>query len=119
MKEESLQRSVASYLDILQEHLKDFTWFHVHNEGKHKPWYRKKMASAGVKSGVPDITIIRAKGRALFIELKVRGNYLSKNQKAFHAQLERLEIPVYTVKAENGGDAVAQVSSILEAEGMK
>lgn len=119
MKEEALQRSVASYLDVLQESLKNFTWFHCPNGIRSTKIQGAKMKAAGMKSGVPDITIIRAKGKVLFIELKKEGGYLSANQKVFHGELERLNIPVHVVKAKTGGEAVAKVSDILEQEGIK
>ncbi len=64
--------------------------FHVPNEGRHHIRHRVNMKAKGVVSGIPDFTLIFHAGEARFIELKVKGNYLSKNQKAVREALEGL-----------------------------
>lgn len=68
----------------------DCFMFHTPNEGRHHISYRVKQKAMGVVSGVPDFTLIFPACTARFVELKVKGNYLSKNQKAVRERLEGL-----------------------------
>ena len=54
----------AQWLDLM---LPPLSWFHVPNEGKHKPQYRAKLKRMGLKKGVPDFVIPYARA---VIELK-------------------------------------------------
>jgi len=56
-KEDSLQISVATYLDYL-----NITWCHVANERKTSPQAGARLKNKGVKSGVPDCVIFEPKG---------------------------------------------------------
>lgn len=76
--EESFQRSVAEYLDlVLPQHA---FWFHVPSGGKRSKAEAGIFKAMGAKAGIPDICIIY-KGRAHFIELKAPRSYLSKQQR--------------------------------------
>ena len=112
MSEDALQRAVANYLNG-QERIRDFTWFHPPNSQ-----YSTKVSAGvhkayGKKRGVPDCCILLNNGRTLFIELKTKRGYLSKEQKAVHERYKELGHPVYTVKTDNPYEAVNGVEDIL------
>tara|TARA_R110002050_G_scaffold36732_1_gene91755 strand:- start:232 stop:576 length:345 start_codon:yes stop_codon:yes gene_type:complete len=77
-KEDNLQKAVAKYLD-----LKKFLWCHVANERKTSIQAGKRLKLKGVKSGVPDVLIFENSSiyNGLAIELKIKPNYTSENQK--------------------------------------
>ena len=64
--------------------------FHTPNEGKRGPWTANKLKGMGMVPGIPDFTLIFAPQTVRLIELKVKGKYLSKNQKAVREALEAL-----------------------------
>ena len=90
--EESLQKSLALYLDY-----SGLLWFHPPNEIKAKPQYMAKRKTLGVKSGVPDVCILEPRGNyhGLFIELKVGYNKPSDSQKKWIAELNQRGYAAY------------------------
>lgn len=90
MREDDLQKQVASYLDAL-----GLLWCHVPNEGisgRKGVRYGAKMKSKGLKSGVPDCLIFTPSEpfTGLALELKVGRNTLTKNQKKWLLELSIL-----------------------------
>jgi hypothetical protein len=83
--EDSLQKSVAQYLDT-----KKVLWCHPPNGGSRNIIEATKLKGMGVKSGVPDCLIFTQKKgySGLAIELKVGYNKPSENQKDFIKGLE-------------------------------
>ncbi len=93
--EEVLQEIVAAWLDLW-----GVLWWHTPNGGKRHKAVAAKMKRAGQKAGVPDVMIFEQWHRprtenggqpyhfGLAIELKVKGNYPTKTQKAMMADLE-------------------------------
>lgn len=107
--EEDEQKKLAEYLDM-----KGYCWCHVPNEGKHKVQYRKKQASMGVKSGVPDVLIFDIVGdyRGIAIELKrQKGGRVSKTQKKW---LKMLEDRKWLAKVCHGADEAINLLENLE-----
>jgi hypothetical protein len=84
--EDNLQTAVATYLDYF-----GVLWFHCANERKTSPQAGARLKAKGVKSGVPDVMILEPKGKynGLAIELKIKPNVVTVNQKAW---LKRLEL---------------------------
>tara|TARA_R110000823_G_scaffold285821_1_gene404232 strand:- start:294 stop:638 length:345 start_codon:yes stop_codon:yes gene_type:complete len=85
--EHQIQKAIAQYLNLL-----GLCWWAVPNGGRRNIGTAKKLKAEGVKSGVPDITLIY-KGRYYGIEVKKpktdtpKGG-LSSNQKARIADIE-------------------------------
>jgi len=70
--EKELQRDTDDYLRA-----KGYPFLHM--------WKAK-----GNKKGWPDLTILLPNGKTLYVELKVKGGYLTKEQKLFIMDAERL-----------------------------
>jgi hypothetical protein len=89
--EEQEQAALAEYLNMV---IGPDKWFHVPNEGKSHVAYRVKQRKMGLKSGVPDVIIVRrpplypdSLGAA--IELKRRkGGIVSDNQARWHKSMK-------------------------------
>jgi len=83
-KEDALQISVATYLDLL-----NITWCHVANERKTSQKTGRRLKNKGVKSGVPDCVIFEPKGtyNGLALELKIKPNKTTYNQKEWLKKL--------------------------------
>lgn len=77
--------------------LEPFDLLHVPNERKGGVTTQAHFAALGVRHGCPDLmlTVPTLEAPGLFIELKVKGGSLSKNQKPF---CERLAQRGYTVR---------------------
>ena len=78
--EYELQKAICRYLDIKYNKV-----FYNGSAGGMRTYLSvaKRMKATGYKSGFPDIFIYEPKGiyHGLAIELKVKGNYASQNQK--------------------------------------
>jgi len=86
--EHKIQVSIAQYLD-----LKGLCWWAVPNGGQRNLKVAKKLKAEGVKTGVPDITLIY-EGQFYGIEVKkpkttTPKGVLSKNQKIRIDQIKR------------------------------
>lgn len=85
--EHQIQKAIAQYLDLL-----GLCWWAVPNGGRRNIGTAKKLKAEGVKSGIPDITLIY-KGKYFGIEVKKpktetpKGS-LSKVQKNRIAQIQ-------------------------------
>lgn len=99
--------------------LRTFWLFHCYNGGLRQSKRQASLLKAlGVYAGVPDLIFLIKGGRVVFIELKAKGKYLSKRQKAFIRMLDHFGFPVYVVKAEDQEDGINQVREILAANGV-
>lgn len=101
--EDDLQMQTAKYLDLL-----GVLWFHPANERRTSPQAGKRLKLKGVKSGVPDVMIFEPKGNfnGLAIELKVKPNKVSLNQKKW---LKRLENNKWSVHIAYSFDEVYEI----------
>ena len=65
--------------------------YHIPNEGKRSARTGARMKQAGMKSGVPDICLPTAHGGyiGLYIEMKVKPNKPTENQKEWLRDLRR------------------------------
>ena len=84
--EDNLQIQVARYLDY-----NNLLWCHVANERKTSNIQGKRLKAKGVKSGVPDCMIFNSNSvyNGLAIELKIRPNKTSDNQKEWLESLKK------------------------------
>jgi len=103
--EHEVQKAICDYLDIRR-----ICYWAVPNGGKRNKLEAKRLKAEGVRSGVPDITIVH-EGQYYGLEVKrpktlVPKGYLSKNQKEM---IEKIE--------EHGGEVkvVYSVQDTIEA----
>jgi len=84
-KEDDLQMAVAQYLD-----LRGVLWCHVANERRTSIQSGVRLKKKGVKSGVPDVLIFNPNCHysGLAIELKIKPNKVSANQKVWLESLK-------------------------------
>lgn len=77
-REDTEQEKVVTYCDLRQ-----ITIFHPANGGKRNASEAAHLKRLGVKAGVPDLVIPVARGgyHGLFIEMKVKPNKPTENQK--------------------------------------
>ena len=82
--EDDLQMAVAKYLDF-----QGIFWCHVANERNTSFVKGARLKKKGVKSGVPDCLIFEPRGlyAGLAIELKIKPNKVSLNQKEWLTRL--------------------------------
>ncbi len=88
--EESLHRSVASYLDACLP--LDAVWFHPPNGGARSVAEAGIFKALGVKAGIPDVVIVW-QGRPYFIELKPEKGKLTQAQAAMLMRLQKAGAP--------------------------
>ena len=90
--EEQEQKAVFSWAEWMSNRIPELQLlFHIPNGGLRSKTEAKRMKSAGVKPGVPDLflPVARAGYHGLFIELKrKKGGRLSEEQKQWIADLE-------------------------------
>lgn len=119
MKEFQIQIAVASHFKALECVLKTFTFFHVPNGGLRSKSAAAKLKAMGVRAGVHDLVFLLNGGGCLLIELKNSKGRPSENQKAFFGIVEKLGHASYLVEADDGNDAINQITGILKAHGVK
>lgn len=90
--EDTLQRAVCAYLDVLQSQSK-LLYFAVPNGGKRAKIEAFIMKGLGVKAGVPDLCIVPKTGPVLFIELKSPDGRVSESQTEWLFKLSEFGCP--------------------------
>ena len=65
------------------------------NGGSRNPVEAKRLKAEGVLAGVADLTVLLPNGRIIYIEMKVKGNRQTDNQKAFQQKAEALGYKYY------------------------
>lgn len=118
-KESTIQIRVATHFKELEERLGSFSFFHVANGELRNKRTAAKLRAMGVKSGVHDLIFLGRGGKAIFIELKRKGNTKpSPNQEKFHALITKLGFASFLVIATDGNDAIDTITAILKAHGV-
>lgn len=85
--EDDLQIQVAEWLEVvLDPEQARFT--HIPNGGYRRPMEAARLKRMGVHAGWSDVVILWGDGRIGFIELKIKPNRTSKEQKDFLAFCE-------------------------------
>ena len=79
--EHQLQTSLCEYLD--RALLPSLDYFAIPNGGARHIRVAMKLKATGTKRGIPDLCILLPEGRIAWLELKIKGGYLSADQKAF------------------------------------
>ena len=79
----------ASYAQMQNEELK--LMYHIPNEGKRSAAMGARLKAEGLKAGVPDVCLPTAHGGyiGLFIEMKVKPNKPTENQKQWLRDLRK------------------------------
>lgn len=85
--EDDIQAAIA---DALREHCR-CVWWHTPNGGKRHIRTAKKLKTAGVRPGVPDLCFVLPGGRFAGLELKSKKGVLSETQKAFRNDVTALQ----------------------------
>ena len=85
--EEQLQRAVVEWLRWTKP---DVVWFFVNNGARLSKAQAGKAIGLGVLPGVADLAFVLPGGQAAFIELKVKGTYLSAVQRDFSTKVQAL-----------------------------
>ena len=82
MKEAQLQTSIAKYIDLCSNS-KGILWTATAGGMRTHMSVARKMKAQGLKRGVPDLLFFEPndKYKGLMIELKIKGNYPTKEQK--------------------------------------
>ena len=65
------------------------------NGGSRNPVEAKRLKAEGVLAGVADLTVLLPNGRIIYIEMKVKGNRQTDNQKDFQQKAEALGYKYY------------------------
>ena len=67
----------------------------VPNGGSRNVREAQRLKAEGVLAGVADLTILLPQGKIIYIEMKVKGNQQTDNQKAFQQKAEALGYKYY------------------------
>lgn len=116
--EELCQKSIVSTVLKPLEGLGYLTYAHSPNELARTPFLRRLMAAMGMRSGIADLIIFLPGGRCIFIELKMKGEYQSENQKFWEVRVTDLGFKYYVVTCADKFDGQAKVIEILKSNGV-
>ena len=86
-QESSLQTQCVKWFRYQYPHLVIYA---VPNGGSRNVREAQRLKSEGVLAGVADLTILLPQGKSLYIEMKVKGNRQTLNQKEFQQKAEAL-----------------------------
>ena len=86
-QESSLQTQCVKWFRYQYPHLVIYS---VPNGGSRNVREAQRLKSEGVLAGVADLTILLPQGKSLYIEMKVKGNRQTPNQKEFQQKAEAL-----------------------------
>ena len=86
-QESTLQTSCVKWFRYQYPHLVIYA---VPNGGSRNVREAQRLKSEGVLAGVADLTILLPQGKSLYIEMKVKGNRQTPNQKEFQQKAEAL-----------------------------
>lgn len=86
-QESSLQTSCVKWF---RYQYPDLIIYAVPNGGSRNVREAQRLKSEGVLAGVADLTILLPQGKSLYIEMKVKGNRQTPNQKEFQQKAEAL-----------------------------
>lgn len=91
-QESTLQTSCVKWFRYQYPHLVIYA---VPNGGSRNVREAQRLKSEGVLAGVADLTILLPQGKSLYIEMKVKGNRQTPNQKEFQQKAEALAHKYY------------------------
>ena len=92
-KESVLQTACVKWFRLQYPHLVIYA---VPNGGSRNVREAQRLKAEGVLAGVADLVVLLPKGKSLYIEMKVKGNKQTENQKVFQDKAITLGHP-YTV----------------------
>lgn len=114
LREDYLQYKLCEWLRE-----KDILHFHVPNGGLRTKAQASQFVAMGVRKGVHDLIILLDGGITLFVELKVKGNYQSKEQKNFSEDIKKLGFQSHLLVADTIEDGLLQLQKILHTNGLQ
>lgn len=122
--EEKVQKAVVNFLRGLRKVGVPIKFIHPANELLRTKALRLIYWALGVEAGAPDLVIFLRGGKTIFIELKVKGNYLEDSQKEWQESLTDMGFEHYVVTAPSSNMqglayAVHAVAGILNKHGLK
>lgn len=79
-KESALQTACVKWFRLQYP---DLVIYAVPNGGSRNVREAQRLKAEGVLAGVADLVVLLPKGKSLYIEMKVKGNRQTENQKAF------------------------------------
>lgn len=86
-QESTLQTSCVKWFRYQYPHLVIYA---VPNGGSRNVREAQRLKAEGVLAGVADLVVLLPKGKSLYIEMKVKGNKQTENQKYFQKIAETL-----------------------------
>lgn len=111
-----LQKAAVTRLRHMQEYGKLFLLAGDMNAGRRGIRTATIAKATGITAGEPDLRIYVIGGRLGMIEVKVRGRYLSPEQKRRHADLRALGFDdIETLTSSDEQDAADQAEAIVRA----
>lgn len=91
-QESQLQQMCVRYFRYVYP---QYLIYAVPNGGTRNPIEAKRLKAEGVLAGVADLTILLPQGKSIYIEMKVKGNRQTDNQKEFQQKAEALGYKYY------------------------
>ena len=91
-QESTLQTSCVKWFRIQYP---NFVIYAVPNGGSRNVREAQRLKAEGVLAGVADLVIMLPQGKSLYIEMKVKGNKQTDNQKDFQQKAEALGYKYY------------------------
>ena len=85
LQESTLQASCVRWFRYQYPHLVIYA---VPNGGSRNVREAQRLKAEGVLAGVADLVVMLPQGKSLYIEMKVRGNRQTDNQKEFQKVIE-------------------------------
>ena len=118
-KEDDLQAAQVKYLEARRSSVRDVMFCAIPNaaqmitsRGKQNFRLSQYLRGQGLVPGAPDL-IVWKRGKALYIENKVKGRTQSNAQRAFEVGLKALGHSYFVITAETPNDAITQLESLL------
>ena len=91
-QESQLQQMCVRYFRYVYP---QYLIYAVPNGGFRNAIEAKRLKAEGVLAGVADLTVLLPQGKILYIEMKVKGNKQTDNQKEFQQKAEALGYKYY------------------------
>jgi hypothetical protein len=123
------RRKIAAKQDLMSEHqihvavveqinkrgVKGMVFWHTANEGKHKPQYRSKLKTLGVRNGVADLVFLH-RGHFYSLELKAAKGRPTYDQMQFRSDIEAAGGSTCICQGLNAAIRVLEVWGLLEGK---
>ena len=108
-------KQLAAWLAVVAQQTKALT-YHSSPNGLLSRHLIGMAVAAGMRKGWPDLQIHLNDGRTMFIELKLKNNDLSENQKMIHKEIRMMGFDVHVVRFVTPNQCVDKVRDLLNEE---